>query len=83
MGVAGKARDGSRHSFVRCVTCGRTYFAYHSRLRESPSRFCSQLCFRKAWAAFRRALISGQLEHILALPVCQEVIDPNVPLWRR
>jgi hypothetical protein len=25
---------------------------------------------------------SGQLEGILQSPVCQEVIDPNVPLWR-
>jgi hypothetical protein len=79
----GKARDGSRHSYERCIACGRPFFAYRSRLINSPGRFCSQRCMWQSWKAFSRALASGQLESILALPVCQEVLDPHAPATRR
>jgi hypothetical protein len=78
----GKARDGSRHSYQRCIVCGRSYRIFRCRLLAGR-RFCSQRCFWQCWAAFRRALADGQLEGILMLPVCQEVLDPSAPATRR
>ena len=69
----GNARDGSRHSYQRCIVCGRSYRIFRCRLLAGR-RFCSQPCFWLCWAALR-ALANGQLEEILALPVCQEVLD--------
>jgi hypothetical protein len=79
----GKARDGSRHSYERCIACGRAYFAYRSRLLNSPGRFCSRRCFWQSWKAFSRALASGKLESILAMPICQEMLDRDAPAPRR
>jgi hypothetical protein len=79
----GKARDGSRHSYERCIACGRPFFAYRSRLQKCPGRFCSRRCFWQSWKAFSRALASGQLEGILALPVAQEVLDRDPATRRR
>ena len=64
------------------MVCGRRYLIYRCRLLEGR-RFCSQRCFWQAWKAFRRALVNGQMEGILALPVCQEVIDRDAPATRR
>lgn len=79
----GKARDGSRHSYERCIACGRPFFAYRSRLLASPGRFCSQRCFWQSWKVFSRLLASGQLESILAMPICQEMLDRDAPATRR
>jgi hypothetical protein len=79
----GKPRDNSRHSYERCIACGRPFLVYRSRLLQTACKFCSQRCFWQAWRAFRRALSSGQLENILALPVCQEVLDRDAPATRR
>lgn len=73
---------GSGHSFQRCIVCGRPYRIYRYRLLAGR-RFCSKRCFWQCWAAFRRALANGQLESILALPVCQEVLDRDAPVIRR
>jgi len=62
----GRSRDGSRHSYQRCIVCSRSYRIFRCRLLAGR-RFCSQRCFWQCWAAFRRALASGQLEGILAL----------------
>ena len=78
----GSPRDGAGHSYQQCVVCHRPYRIFRSRVLAGR-RFCSQRCFWQCWAAFRRALASGQLEGILALPVCQEVLDPNAPATRR
>jgi hypothetical protein len=71
-----------RHSYEKCIACGRPFLAYRSRLLASPGRYCSQRCFWQTWKAFRRAQAAGQLEKILALPVCQEV-DKDAPATRR
>ena len=80
--MAGR-RDVTKHSYVSCIACGRPFFAYRSRLLSSPGRFCSQRCFWQSWKAFCRALRSGQLDGILAMPVCQEVLDTDAPATRR
>jgi hypothetical protein len=74
----GKPRDGTRHSYQRCIVCGRTYLIYQCRLRTGRP-FCSQRCFWQSW----KALANGQLEGILAMPVCQEVLDRDAPAARR
>ncbi len=78
----GQPRDGSGHSYQRCIVCGRFYMIYRSRLLAGR-RFCSRRCFRQSLAAFKRALATGQLENILALPVCQEVLAKDGPATRR
>jgi hypothetical protein len=79
----GLHRDGSRHSHPSCIVCGRQYLRYHSQLLQSSGRFCSRRCFWQSWKAFSRLLASGQLEGILAMPVCQEVLDGDEPATRR
>ena len=69
--------DGSRHSYEKCIACGRVYFAYRSRLAKCTGRFCTRRCFWRSWKAFSRALAEGKLENILSLPVCQEVLHPR------
>jgi hypothetical protein len=54
MGVAGVPRDGSRHSYERCVACGRSFLAYRSRLLSSPAASVRGAVFgyrgrRSAW----------------------------------
>ena len=83
MGVAGVARDGSRHSYETWIACGRPFLAYRSRLISSRGRFCSRRCFWQSWKAFSRLLASGQLEGILAMPICQEMLDRDAPATRR
>jgi hypothetical protein len=43
----------------------------------------SRLLASWSWKAFSRLLASGQLEGILALPVCQEMLDRDAPATRR
>jgi hypothetical protein len=83
MDTVGKARNGSRYSYETCIACGRPFFAYRSRLLSSPGQFCSQRCFWQSWKAFSRLLASGQLEGILAMPICQEMLNRDAPATRR
>jgi hypothetical protein len=80
--MAGR-RDVTKHFYVSCIACGRPFFAYRSRLANSPGRFCSQRCFWQSWKAFSRALASGALKDILAMPVCREALKPDAPATRR
>jgi hypothetical protein len=63
----------ARHSFERCIVCGRPKRVFHSRLFRRPHEqgktggyFCTRPCFQKAWALFREVLRSGQLCGMLA-----------------
>lgn len=78
----GIPRNGSRHTYQRCIVCGHHYLIYRCNLLAGR-KFCSTRCFHQSLAAFKRALANGQLESILSLPVCQEVINPNAPTTRR
>jgi hypothetical protein len=82
MGVLGQPRDGSGHFYQRCIVCGRSYLMYRSHAREGR-RFCTRKCYWQSRKAFHRALASGQLEAILKLPVCQEVLDGDAPAQAR
>jgi hypothetical protein len=78
----GTPRNGSGHTYQRCIVCGRWYLIYRCNLLAGR-KFCSHRCFYQSWKAFRRALANGQLENILELPVCQEVLNPDAPATRR
>ena len=72
-----------RHSYERCIVCHKTFRVYRSRVLRPGGIFCTQRCFWQAWQAFRRALATGQLEDILAMPVSQEVLKTDAPATRR
>jgi hypothetical protein len=77
-----KPRDGSGRCYQKCITCGRPYMIHRYRVLAGR-KFCSQRCFWQCWKAFRRAIAAGQLENILEMPVCQEVLDRDAPAIRR
>jgi hypothetical protein len=79
----GKPRDNSRHSYERCIACGRSFLVYRSRLLQTACKFCSQRCFWQSWRAFSRLPASGQLEGLLEMPIAQEVLNPDAPATRR
>ena len=58
----GNPRDGSGHSYQRCIVCGRSYRIFRCRLLAGR-RFCSQPCFWQCWATFRRALANATGRH--------------------
>jgi hypothetical protein len=74
----GQLRDGSGHSVQRCIACGRPYQIYRCYVINGR-QFCSNRCHGQSRRAFYRALASGQLEGILKLPVCQEVLNGDAP----
>jgi hypothetical protein len=62
--------------YRHCIMCGRPFRVWASELRKpNRGKFCTRSCYSASRRAFSVALCEGQLEHILALPVCQEVLD--------
>jgi hypothetical protein len=70
-------------SYRNCVVCGRPFRTQKNQLLVRPSVFCTTSCYWKSWRAFRRALASGLLEQILAIPVVKEWLEEDTRTARR
>jgi hypothetical protein len=70
-------------SYRNCVVCGRPFRTQKNQLLVRPSLFCTTTCYWKSWRAFRRALASGLLERILAIPVVREWLEEDTRVARQ
>jgi hypothetical protein len=70
--------------YKRCPVCGRSFRAFASELRKpNRAKFCTRACYSASRRAYSAALCDGRLEKILALPICQEVLDGDAATRRK
>ena len=69
--------------YRNCIVCGRPFRIEPAEARRRASGFCTLASFWKSWRAFRRALASGLLEQILAIPVVKEWLEEDTRTARR
>jgi hypothetical protein len=68
---------------VSCVSSARATGCGAVKRSVSSDYATVRRYFWQSWKAFSRALASGQLEGILAMPICQEMLDRDAPATRR
>jgi len=69
--------------YRNCIVCGRPFRIEPAEARRRASVFCTMTCYWKSVRAFRRALASGLLEQILAIPVVKEWLEEDTRTARR
>jgi hypothetical protein len=74
---------GSAATYRHCIVCSRPFRTEPAELRRRASVFCTTTCYWKSVRAFRRALASGLLERILAMPVVKEWLEEDTRHARR
>ena len=70
-------------TYRHCIVCSRPFRTEPAELRRRASVFCTTTCYWKSVRAFRRALASGILEQILAIPAVKEWLEEDTRTARR
>jgi hypothetical protein len=69
--------------YRHCITCGRPFRVWRCELLRNRAKFCTVRCYSAFRRAFSKALADGRLDHILEMPVSQEVLKTDPPATRR